>query len=650
MRPGEFWKFYIIQPFIKDEATEEKTYLFLTIITGICAALVAVFIKVATNKLTDFFGTHQQFTWQAFAWGFAALLIAGHITTRHYPSTSGSGIPRVRIALAVFNGKIPFADTLAKLITSVLSLSTGLSLGREGPTVAIASGIGSALGEFFHLSKKKVKNLVAMGAAGGLAAAFNTPIAAVTFTLEEIIGDLNAKILGSIIVSSVVASITALLLIGDQPTFAELHYQLNHVSELLVYLLVGVLASLLGPLWVRSVIYLREWNSKIFHGHRLTVIIISFIIVAAVSFINIDVLGSGHETIEKTLHAYFTDWRILLIMLVLKFSLTTICYASGISGGLFMPTLLNGALLGASVGAIFKVLFPEMITSVGPYALVGMGSYFAAVIRTPITSIIMVFEMTRDYKIMLPLMIANITAFAIAKRLLKGSVYENISQQDGVFLPSHEDQEVMDTLLVEDAMVSEVKSLNSKLRIVEALKMIRKSDISGYPVLSNGLLVGMVSKADICSACARKDGDKTIESIAERSVVKIYPDQSLMVAFHRLKKFHISRLPVVSRINNKQVIGLITAEDIVNKFGYHVQEEQTDFIEQYNIDEMVKENEELDELEEAQVLNAKGETPADQMQERMNKDAHQLVQQQQQEELESISTASIPPHNPTEEN
>ncbi len=574
MSPSEFWKFTIVAPFIKNEAAEERTYLFLSILTGMLAAMVAVFIKLSTNKLTAFFGTDQQFTLTTVAWGLSALMIGGYLTTRHFPSTTGSGIPRVRIALAVFNGKIPFLDTVAKLITSILSLSTGLSLGREGPTVAVGSGIGSALGSFFHLSKKKVKNLVAVGAAGGLAAAFNTPIAAVTFTLEEIVGDLNAKILGSIIVSSVTASVTALLLIGDEPTFAELQYKLNDVKELFVYLIIGIAAAFVGPLWVRAVMRVRHFNRMVFARFPLILIALTFAVVAGVSFISLDALGSGHHTIEKTLHALITDWKVLLLLFGLKFFLTIICYASGISGGLFMPTLLNGALLGGLIGAIAQIFFPNLIISIGPYALVGMGAYFAAVLRTPITSIIMVFEMTRDYRIMLPLMIANITAFTLAKLFLKGSVYVNIAEQDGVYLPSHDDHEIMEHILVEDAMVSEVQSINSKITVGEAHKMVRKNDITGYPVLTNGKLSGMVTTSSIIASCARQEEEKLIEDIAEKSVVKIYPDQTLMEAFHRLKKFHVSRLPVVSRIDTKQLIGIITAEDIVNKFGYHIQEEK----------------------------------------------------------------------------
>ena len=239
-----------------------------------------------------------------------------------------------------------------------------------------------------------------------------------------------------------------------------------------------------------------------------------------------------------------------------------------------MPPLLNGALLGGLIGAIAQIFFPNLIISIGPYALVGMGAYFAAVLRTPITSIIMVFEMTRDYRIMLPLMIANITAFTLAKLFLKGSVYVNIAEQDGVYLPSHDDHEIMEHILVEDAMVSEVQSINSKITVGEAHKMVRKNDITGYPVLTNGKLSGMVTTSSIIASCARQEEEKLIEDIAEKSVVKIYPDQTLMEAFHRLKKFHVSRLPVVSRIDTKQLIGIITAEDIVNKFGYHIQEEK----------------------------------------------------------------------------
>jgi len=268
---------------------------------------------------------------------------------------------------------------------------------------------------------------------------------------------------------------------------------------------------------------------------------------------------------------------VLLVLFVLKFVVTALCYASGASGGLFMPTLLIGATLGGLVAALAKLGFPALTINMGAFALVGMGAFFASVIRAPFSSIIMVFELTRDYHLIAPLMLANITSYMISSRFLTGSIYEKISEQDGIHLPTREDGDVLELLHVEDAMIQNPISLNAKISITAAMKGLEGNDFSGYPVLKNGLLVGMVSTNDIGSTFAKGEGDETLlEDISEKKIISIYPDQSLLVAFHRLRKYHISRLPVVSRINDRRIVGIITAEDIVSKFGFHVTSEDDD--------------------------------------------------------------------------
>ncbi len=560
----------------KNQVTEERTYFILTILTGVIAGVVAVALNKSVHVLTDFFNSDQPFTLRTTLLAGTAIFISGWLTTRKFPSTAGSGIPGVRVALAVYHGKISIGSTIAKFFTTILSLSSGFSLGREGPTVAIASGFGSALGSYFHLSKNKVKALVAVGASGGIAAAFNTPISAVVFTLEEIIGDLNAKMLGSIIISSVVASVTAILLTGDTHPFVELNYKLNSVSELIFYLFIGISAALVGPLWVKSVLAVRKYNLRLLFGHKLTNIMLTFLIIAVISHLNPKVLGSGHHTIREALLSLILDWRVLLGIFSLKFIATALSYGSNVSGGLFMPTLLMGATLGSLVGALGENLFPELVTNSGAFAIVGMGAYFAAVIRAPMTSVLIVFELTRDYNIILPLMIANGTAYLISLHIQKGSVYEMISEQDGIHLPSHEDNEVLETLHIEDAMITDVYTLEASLTIQKASELIEDKKYSGFPVVKKGELVGMVSSNDILACVTKGDLDREIFVISERKVITVYPDQSLLVAFHKLRRFHVSRLPVVSRVNRRKVLGIITAENIASKFGYHVTHEDDD--------------------------------------------------------------------------
>lgn len=567
-------RFSLIAKFLKNEITEERTYLVLTILAGIGGALVAVGLEHSVEFVRHILKTDRAFTKESFILGGIAVFISGWITTRKFPWTAGSSVPNVRIALAVFHGKIELKNTIAKFFTTVLSLGAGISLGPEGPIVAISSGIGSYIGNFFSMSKKRVKALVAVGSAGGIAAAFNTPITAVVFTLEEVVGDLNAKILGSIVIAAVVASVTAQLITGSAPLFSQLHYKLNNPKELIFYLAIGVVAAIAGPLWMKTVIKLRHFNKTTMRNHKLSFMMIGFVLVGALSHINPAVLGSGHGTIENTLLSLISDPKVLGTLFLLKFISSAVCYSSGISGGLFLPALLMGASLGGFFGSVASEVFQDSNITMGAYALVGMGAFFAAVIRAPFTSIIMVFELTRDYNIILPLMIASITAYVISSRIEKESIYELIAEQDGIHLPTREDHEVLEQLVVEDAMRTDLITFEATLQIKEVFKMNIDNSISGFPILRNGRLVGMVSRSDIQTELAKGNGELTIDKICERKIIKIYQDQSLLVAFHRLQRFQISRLPVVSRLDDKHIIGIITAQDIVKNFGYQIQEEE----------------------------------------------------------------------------
>ena len=243
-----------------------------------------------------------------------------------------------------------------------------------------------------------------------------------------------------------------------------------------------------------------------------------------------------------------------------------------------MPTLLLGASLGGFIGSLSQMAFPEISPNVGAFALIGMGAFFAAVIKAPFTSIIMIFELTRDYNIILPLMISNIIAYALARTLNDSSIYECISEQDGIHLPKKEDYEILDTFIVEEAMVTDVKTIEADCLIETALETVKDSSISGYPVLDKQKnLIGIISSNEIKAAILKKENEADrIKDICMKKVIKIYPDQSLMYALHLLDKFHISRIPIVSRLDDKKVIGIITANDITHRFGLHVSENSTD--------------------------------------------------------------------------
>lgn len=565
----------LLGKFLQNETAEERTFFVLTLITGIASAFVAVGLQKGVHWLQQVLHTDTTFTWTSVILGGIALFISGWLTTRKFPFSEGSGIPKVRAALVVDHGRISLKDTIAKSITTLLALGSGVSLGREGPTVTIASGIASWLGYSFHISKKRVKALVAVGAAGGIAAAFATPISAVVFTLEEVVGDLNAKVLGSIVISSVVAAITGQILTGQNHIFEQLFYKMTDHRELFFYLLIGVCCAFIGPLWMKSVLAFREFNRNKMKSHKLTYMMIVFLIIALMTQVHSSVIGSGHGTIEDTLLSLILDPKILFIMFCLKFLATSLCYSAGISGGLFMPTLLMGATLGSLIGSLASVFFPEITTNTGAYALVGMGAFFVTVIRAPFTSILIVFELTRDYNIILPLMIANIVAYMLSSKLTDNeSIYEQISSQDGIHLPTRDDLEVLDQLHVEDAMVKDIVTYGATLTVRETLIDIEKYNpqLQGFPVLKNGRLLGMMSTSELKVQLAKGNGDLKIEHCCEKKIIKIYPDQSLYIALHRLKRFQISRLPVVSRLDEKRIIGILTPKDIVQQFGFQIAE------------------------------------------------------------------------------
>ena len=560
---------------------QESLFFALTLVVGIGSALIATFIFEAIEYLSTAAKTLEHPTLSSGLWGAAFIFVSGFITTRLSPDSAGSGIPQTKIALVAHHGTIKMKDWGLKLVASIMALSSGVTLGREGPTVAVTSGFGSTLGRLFSLNKQYVRSLVAVGSAGGIAAAFNTPIAAVTFTLEEVVGNLNAKALGPIVISSVAAAVTAKILYGGDTVFAGVKYVFEDPHELWFYLVTGLLAGILGPLWVRLILVMRKTSNNVFKGHKLSIIMFAFVLVYICAWFFPSVLGSGHELIHDTLLNKIQDWEFIAKIFLVKFLFTSLCYSAGISGGLFMPTLFLGAMTGSIVGFLAHAVFP-ISNPVGAFALVGMGAFFAAVIRAPFTSILIIFELTQDYKIILPLMIANITALMFSKKFMRGSVYEQISEQDGIHLPDKEDYETLEKMTVEEAMVKDVKTLPYDMTVREALKLVNHSEISGYPVMNGNKLFGVISTNQIGQAYAQYKGECLLSEVCSKKIIYIHPDQSLMMAFHLLNTHKISRLIVTSRINDKKLLGILTAEDIVNRFGFHIHEEsKADVIDQH---------------------------------------------------------------------
>ena len=364
-------------------------------------------------------------------------LIVGYVLYRWFPDARGSGVPQTKAALFLRDGVISLRTVLAKFFCCSATLASGIALGREGPAVQVGAGLASVIARRLGLSKEYVKALVPVGGAAALAAAFNTPIAAVLFALEEIMGDLHAPILGSVVLSAATSWMVLHLILGDEPLFHVSGYHLVHPLELLMYALLGVIGGLGSVAFVKLLLRLRRWFQALPRRTGWLQPAVGGLTVGAMGFFVPQVLGVGYEYVDRVLAGDLV-LSVVLVLAVLKIIATAVCYASGNAGGIFGPSLFIGAMMGGAVGSVAHLLMPDYTAGPGAYALVGMGTAFAGIIRSPLTSVIMIFELTRDYAIIVPLMLSNLIAFFISQRLQPQPIYEALLRQDGIHLPTRE--------------------------------------------------------------------------------------------------------------------------------------------------------------------------------------------------------------------
>lgn len=412
---------------------ENQLFLALTIVVGILAGLSAALFALAIELTTRMFFGLDPTSARLFVVPIAGSLVAGVLLSKVFPGVRGSGIPQTKVAFHRDLGYIPARVPIGKFITGVLCIGSGHSVGREGPSVQIGAGLASAVGRWVRLPPDRVKDIVPVGAAGALAAAFNTPLAAVLFALEEIIGDLNAPLLGSTVVASVASVVVARSILGNEPLFHVPPYHLEHPAELLAYALLGIAGGIISVIFCKSVLSLRAGFLRLPESTRIFQPAMGGVAIGALLIVAPQVMGVGYESVDLALNGGLL-LRTLVVLCLLKLVATTISYASGNAGGVFAPSLFIGAMTGGAVGMLINQYAPFPTAAPGAYALVGMGTLFAGIIRAPMTSVFMIFEITQDYQILVPLMVANLLSFVISARYQPTPLYRALLEQDGVFL------------------------------------------------------------------------------------------------------------------------------------------------------------------------------------------------------------------------
>ncbi len=556
---------------------EDKILLLLTLIIGALVGLiVAAFIYVTENLGARMYPAGGA-AWRRVLIPTGGALITGFLLARFFPNARGSGIPQTKAALFLRDGFISLRTVLGKFGCCSASLASGIALGREGPSVQVGAGIASVLGRRLGLGPNRIRELIPVGAAAALAAAFNTPVAAVLFTLEEVMGDLHAPVLGSIVLGSATSWVTLHLLLGDEPLFHVPSYQLVSPIEFVTYAVLGIAGGLVSVAFVKLLLAIRKYCLALPSWSEWLQPTAGGLAVGLMGWFVPDVLGVGYGHVSEALNGQMT-LQVMALLVVLKLIATTSCYGTGNAGGIFGPSLFIGAMLGGAVGTVAHQLLPDFTGGVGAYALVGMGALFAGIVRVPLTSVIMIFEMTRDYSIIVPLMISNLISFYISYRLQKEPIYEALQHQDGLHLPSGLRYR-QGLLIVRDAAEAPQNPLSTTDRVEDALKYL-DSDHTAWPVtyaIDGSRLAGIITLATVEQEIAAGHGDRALRELLPLDVPSpmltgesfphLHMDHPLDMALRRMAQSKLNVLPVVGRADIRDLKGVVSLSDILQAYG-----------------------------------------------------------------------------------
>jgi chloride channel protein, CIC family len=544
-----------------------QLFLFLAVIIGLFGGLSVVLFRIAidwTRLLA--FGSAMNPPWtRLLIVPTIGGLVVAYLVIRFFPRARGSGVNQTKAAVYIFDGYIPFNTVIGKFITCALAIGTGQSLGPEDPSLQIGAGIASALGRRLRLSREKVRLIAPVGAAAGLAAAFNAPISAVLFVIEEVIGSWNAGVLGAVVLSAVSAVIVSRWFLGDQALFGIPAYHLVHPAELLAYAALGVVGGLSSLAFVKLIAYLRPRLKALPRWTQYLQPAVAGLLIGVIGIWFPQVMGAGYGFIDQAMHDQFA-WHVLVLLAAFKIISTSLSFVSGTPGGMFAPTLFIGAMLGGAVGTIEHHFFPWLTGGLGAYALVGMGTLFAGFLRVPLTSVFMVLEVSGNYSIILPVMISNTIAYLISRQYQSVSLFDLLSRQDGLDLPSMEERREEMAVHVEDAMRSYQGTI---LKMEQTLKSVMNAAGTSpedflFVEDGSGKWFGITKEEIQRQAAAVGDGATLRSVLVSDPLPHVHPDHVLEEALRRLGDLPI--LPVINRADIHRLEGVIGLADILHVY------------------------------------------------------------------------------------
>ncbi len=506
--------------------------------------------------------------------GFAAslCLLVGWLIERVAPEAAGSGIPQVKAALALVPTAMNLRVALVKLVGTVLALGSGVPLGRQGPSVQVGAALAGQLSRWVPTSPEYRRQLIAAGAAAGLASGFNAPIAGVLFVIEELLQDLSGLTLGTAIIASFIGAVVARLLDGkglDASVSIMADAAGITLQEIPLLLFLGLLAGALGGLFTRGILAsCRFFKTQVRLTLPVRMLIVGLIIGLVVALLPPEFRDSAG--LQESLLRGDRQWQTSAVAFSFKFVLTLLAYGAGIPGGLFAPALLLGSALGDLLSFAVHALpqlswWPDSlvitISSASTYSLAGMGAFFSAVTKGPITAIVIVFEMTNDFNLVLPLMITSIMAYGVSSKICRGSVYNHLLAMDGIELLSNSPHKhLWETLTAAQVMQRQVETLEAQTPLEGVRQTFNRSHHRGFPVVERGKLVGIISRSDVVAASTRYDDTTPIRQLMTPQPVTVEPQASLATVLHLLTRHQVSRLPV---LEGHRLVGIITRADII---------------------------------------------------------------------------------------
>ena len=549
-------------------AREDRFFLLLAVLIGVFSGLCVVCFRMAIEWV------HLWLLRSAEAPPpirllivpcLAGLAIAIYVK-KFAPDLRGSGVNQTKTAVYISDGDIPFHTVYGKFFCSALAIGAGHSLGPEDPSLQIGAGIASVIGRKLRLSRDNLRLIAPVGAAAGLAAAFNAPIAAVIFVIEEVVGKWSSGILGAVVLSAVSSVVVMRGFLGAEPLFRVPQFRLAHPAELLGYALLGVVGGLFSLFFVKFVSALRMWLRRLPDWTQYIQPAVAGLLLGVMGLWLPQVLGAGYDVMDQSMHGRYI-WQFLAVLALAKVVATSLSFSSGTPGGMFAPTLFIGAMLGGAIGGLERHFFPALTGGVGAYALVGMGTLFAGFLRAPMTSVFMVLEVSGNYSIILPVMISNTIAYLISLKYQPVPLFDLLSRQDGLELPSLEEEREEGALRVEDAMHAIPEPpLRAERTIEQARPEIEESKQEWLLIYDKSRGWLLARKADVLKRADSLPASTKLGDIVGRETVPIvHPDNPIDFPLRRLGDRPF--LPVVHRAHPDRLVGIVSREDVLRVYA-----------------------------------------------------------------------------------